>query len=168
MTTSVTDDWIREFMAYDPETGALVWKAISHRRINAVGDHVGRVNTWGYLGVCRAGKTIPCHRIGWFLHYGAWPSMDLDHINGNKLDNSIENLREVDRSTNMENFHVARKDNKSGLLGVSIDAKKRQQRYKATIKVKGKSRTIGRFYTAEEAHLAYLEAKRLLHKGCTI
>jgi len=173
MTTSVTDDrarfeaWAKDHLSYDPLTGVMTWAKKPNRNI-PLGRSVGKANSWGHISFGHFGHTYMVHRVAWLLTFGNWPVGQIDHINGDPADNRLENLRDVDQSTNMENKRHAHSNNKSGFLGVRIDPRKRQQKYKANIKVKGKSRTIGRFYTAEEAHEAYLQAKRLLHEGCTI
>ena len=97
---------------------------------------------------------------------GAWPEHDVDHINGVRNDNRWSNLREVTRTVNIQNQRIAQTRNVAGLLGVSFE--KARNKYKAGIVAGGKYHNLGRFNTAEEAHAAYLKAKRELHEGCTI
>jgi len=94
---------------------------------------------------------------------GEWPS-EIDHINGDKSDNSYRNLREVSRGENMQNKRKAHRNNKTGFLGVAREAGK----YRARIRVCGKNRSLGMYDTPQQAHQAYLAAKRELHEGCTI
>ena len=92
--------------------------------------------------------------------------MEIDHINGNRTDNRIANLRAVTRGGNMQNQRRAHASNTSGLLGVYY--KPKNKKWAAQIQANKKRMNLGLFKTAEEAHTAYLKAKRELHDTCTI
>jgi hypothetical protein len=100
------------------------------------------------------------------MFHGAWPSGDIDHINGQKTDNRIENLRDVTRTINSENRRGSNTNTATGYLGVSVHA--RSGKYRARIRAKGRLISLGLFLLPEEAHAAYISAKRDLHFGCTI
>lgn len=104
------------------------------------------------------------HRLAWLYVHGEWPSKHLDHLNGNRTDNRIENLRQVSVAENAENTRRPHRDNKSGYLGVC----KKRGKWLAVIQIKGKYTRIGLFDTPEMAHEAYLAEKRKHHKACTI
>ena len=92
--------------------------------------------------------------------------MFIDHVNGNKHDNRICNLRQVSSRENVQNQRRAHVSNKSsGLLGVTVKANGKCQ---ARIFVGGKNLYLGSFDDAESAHEAYLVAKRKFHPSCTI
>lgn len=143
-------------LRYDPQTGEFTDP--TRRR------KVGWINQDGYISITCGGLTRTAHRWAWFLHYGKWPDLQIDHINGNKTDNRIENLREVDGSTNAQNQRRAMSTNKLGILGVTASRNK----FRADITVDGKAIFLGRFGTKEEAQSVYLNAKRQMHRGCTI
>lgn len=154
-------------VGYCPELG-LFWSKVSAgpRRI---GDVFDGVNKDGYLRICVKGVQYPAHRLAFVFMQGALPDykLDVDHINGNRLDNRWENLRVVSRQVNIQNQHWATPRNKtSGLLGVTWD--KAKGKWYACIWVNGRTLSLGRHTTAEDAHVAYIEAKRRLHAGCTI
>jgi len=130
------------------------------------GNIAGRVNSKGYRIINFKGVRHRAHRIIWYLFHGYWPSTDIDHIDGNRDNNRIENLRDIGKSGNSQNIKRARVDNTTGFLGVSPYGK--NGKFKSHICVKGQSIHIGVFSTALEAHQAYLQAKRKLHIGCTI
>ena len=99
--------------------------------------------------------------------HGEWPRFDVDHLNGIRSDNRIENLRDVSPATNAQNERRARITNgSSGLLGVSRSSNGR--RWVAGIVLNGQRQHIGTYDTPEEAQTAYLSAKRIMHDGCTI
>lgn len=97
---------------------------------------------------------------------GDWPRGHIDHINGETMDNRWSNLRDVDRYCNLQNQRTAHVDNFCGKLGVTYS--KKRNRYSATMTLRGYRVYIGSFGSAEEAHEAYLVAKRVLHDGATI
>ena len=72
------------------------------RGSSIAGSVAGCMNNWGYLQVCTKGKTYKAHRLVWLIEKGVWPE-ELDHINGVRTDNRIENLREVSRKENLRN-----------------------------------------------------------------
>ena len=127
----VTIEELRQFLSYDPETGAVRWR----RRDLSLFQGEGQWRYWNDQNAGRAissldkeGYGVLCailgrdvwimlHRVAWALHYGEWPSGILDHINGVKTDNRIENLREVTDAENLVNKAVYRK-NLSGVPGV--------------------------------------------------
>lgn len=95
------------------------------------------------------------------LFYGKFPSDSIDHINGDRSDNRIANLREATIAENKQNIGNAPSHNKSGLIGAHRDASGRG--WSSCIIVNKKYTYLGRFATAEEAHAAYVKAKTELH-----
>lgn len=89
-------------LSYDKKTGILRWRNPTCLRLKS-GDIAGSVNNAGYWRVNFQGKTYSAHRIAWLLTFGNWPTQEIDHINRNRLDNRIANLRDVSRSENARN-----------------------------------------------------------------
>ena len=104
---------VEDQIQYTPE-GKLIW--LNPRKKCLVGKECGHIATNGYRVVYCEGKLRMAHHVVWYLHYGVWPGIgyDIDHINMDKLDNRIENLRQVTRTVNALN-------NKA--LGVSKNGK---------------------------------------------
>lgn len=148
-------------LEYHPVTGLFVWK-----QTNLKGKIAGTLRKNGYRIITIDRKGYRAHRLAWFIVNGKFPLFDIDHINGNRDDNRISNLREATRSQNMENLRAAKSNNTSCFLGVSY--MKRDGRYMSRIKVYGKQIFLGYFNTAEEAHMIYVEKKRKIHNFCVI
>jgi hypothetical protein len=149
---------IVEFLKYDPETGALVWAAKPNRRI-VLGSSAGVKTYYGYVQISVQGKRYFAHKLAWLLMTGEYPECEIDHINGIKDDNRWGNLRMSSPSLNQQNRRAAQKNNKSGLLGVTS----RSDGFAARIAVDKKQINLGHYKSADDAHQAYLEAKRKLH-----
>jgi len=158
----ITQARLKSLLHYDPETG--VFTNIARRIGIVVGSVAGYLNCGGYryIGVDRS--YYAAHRLAWLYVHGAWPTNQIDHIDGNRSNNVLTNLREATHAENSQNQRKARADSSSGFLGVSQVRK----RWYARIVVHRKLRHLGAFDTPEEAHLAYLKAKRELHSTCTI
>lgn len=163
--TELDVEVLRSLLSYEPMTGALRWIERPSRGV-AIGDLAGFITSVGYRSIRIRGASYQAHRLAWLHNYGEWPTGDLDHINGIKSDNRIVNLRDVSRAVNCQNIRHAQRDNASGFLGVSLPKKGRK--WVAQIYHDGKKRTIGYFITPEQAHEAYLAAKRENHPGCTL
>ena len=116
----------------------------------------------GYRFVGVGGKHRFVHRIIYALHYGVLPPL-IDHINGDKADNHISNMREASRSMNAQNQRPRNRD-----LPMGVHRRHTSPNYAAYIKVAGKTRYLGTYSTPDEAHRVYLTHKRNLHEGCTI
>jgi hypothetical protein len=153
----------RALLVYDPADGVIRWRVSNGSRARA-GSIAGAIEAGGYIRICIDGRFHRAHRLAWLLAHGAWPTRSIDHINGNKADNRLCNLRDVTANVNLQNIRRARSDNRSGLLGVARD----KTGFRAVIKVAGKQKYLGTFPTPELAHSAYLSAKRLLHEGNTL
>ena len=147
---------IKKYISYDSQTGILYWKESPSPKCRT-GSVIGhRCPKLGYICLRFKYKHFRAHRIAWFLHYGTWPDI-VDHINGVRDDNRIENLRSVDTRTNCQN----KKHNRDGrLVGTSLD--KRTGRWRSCIMIRGKKTYIGMFSTEKEAHEAYIERIKLL------
>ena len=166
MTKTLTQDALRELFHYAPGTGAFTAKT---RRGNCVqiGDVAGHVNKKGYRVIKVLGVAHKAHRLAIFYVTGAWPPNAVDHINGDKDDNRFANLRCADDYINAQNKRDGIKGSKSGLIGAHRGAWK-GRKWVSEIQHNGQRTYLGIFQTAEAAHLAYVEAKRQLHQGCTI
>jgi hypothetical protein len=106
-------------------------------------------------------KTYLLHRLAWFYVTAKWPQQHIDHINGDKKDNRICNLREATNSENMQNVLSAMSRSKSKVRGVSWDASR--NKWTAHICVDGKQKNLGRFEELAEASLVYQQARQVMH-----
>lgn len=149
---------LKELICYDYETGIFTYK--KSRGKLKVGSVAGSLRKDGYLQIKFNKKSYLSHRLAWFYVYGYFPKNEIDHINGNKEDNRILNLRECTRQENEYN-KTLRKDNKTGYKGVSYrqDVKK----YVASIRVNKIKKYLGFFDNEKEAYVAYINAARKYH-----
>lgn len=139
--------------------GKLYWKIANSNRIK-IGGVAGYTTKHGYRKVHVIDKQLYEHRIIFFMHYGYLPKY-IDHIDCNKLNNCIENLREATHSQNMMNQKI-RSNNNTGIKNVCYD--NTRNKWKVSINVKNKTINIGRFNNLELAELVAIEAKDLYHK----
>lgn len=143
-------EWIRATLEYDTTAG----------RLRRNGRLVGWLHPTGYryYSVAKDGRKLSYkeHRIIWALVKGSWPTGQIDHINGDKSDNRIENLRDVTGGQNQRAIRHPNRNNTTGYRGVCFLP--REGRFVAQIKIAGKSVRLGRFQTAIGASQAY-EAK---------
>lgn len=162
----ISADELRELLDYCPTSGAFVWR-IDRTSGTKAGQLAGSTYKDGYTYISVMGRIYKAHRLAWLHVYGRWPSGSVDHKNGCKSDNRIDNLRDVPHATNLENQRAPRADNKTGgLLGVSLHRK--TGKFRAQIMASGRTISLGLHETPELAHAAYIDAKRSLHKGCTL
>lgn len=110
---------LKKQLDYNPQTGVMKWK-IKKRGSNYVGQIIKCEDNNGYL-ICRINQqNHRVHRLAWLYMKGYIPEHGIDHINGNKKDNSISNLREVSQSCNLRNCGNF-KNSHSGVRGVFWD-----------------------------------------------
>jgi hypothetical protein len=157
---------VRELFDYDPLTGVLVRRVNVGRKFKA-GSKVGSLETWGYMRTKVDEVDCQVHRLVWLHVHGEWPKGQIDHINGDKTDNRLANLREATAELNSQNQRKAMPGNRVGVLGVS-PSDKTSGRWRARIKCGGRIVNLGNHPSPEAAHAAYIEAKRKLHAGCTL
>jgi len=156
---------IRSAISYDPQTGEFRWlRKKSGCRSSLISGHKNKRLGYVQIGVNR--KVYYAHRLAWLLTFGDWPTGAIDHINGDRSDNRISNLRLADARLNAENLRRPTAINTSGYLGVTHC--RDTGRWVAQIGVGGKHLHLGRFDTPESASVVYLAAKRKYHAGCTI
>ena len=158
-----SDELIKNVLSYSPETGVLTWLRPASNRVKP-GAVAGSETSYGYLSVRVNRKAYQAHRVAWYLAHGAWPTGDVDHINGDRKDNRLENLRDVPRAINAQNLRCAKRTSTTGVLGVVCV----NERWIARITVGRKEKYLGSFDTSDQASAAYLSAKRSMHEGCTL
>lgn len=149
---------LKELVHYCAETGAITWRV--RKRGVTVGRIAGNVGRYGYWYLVVNGKRYVAHRLIWLYVYGVWPTNCIDHINRNRIDNRIINLREATIEQNRQNLGLD-KANKSGFRGVSYDSK--NKKWRASISVKGRAKNLGRYADKNSAALAYKIAAAKYH-----
>lgn len=147
---------LREVVSYCPDSGCMIWR-VPLSRNSKVGHEVGSIGAKGYRMVGIDHRYYLVHRLAWLYHFGCWPSEFIDHINGDKSDNRIANLRAATNSQNLRNMPLTKR-NKSGVKGVCWHAKRR--RWVAEIRVDTKLKHIGYFSDLNEAARAYENVAR--------
>lgn len=139
-------DQYRSAIRYEPDTGRLFrkFKGKPERALASV------LSSTGYGTFILFGKRVLAHRVAWFVHFGDWPVF-IDHINGDRSDNRLANLRNVSRTGNQRN-QALNKNNKSGVPGVRWIP--RIQRWRAEIGCGPKRKHLGNFLSFDEARKA--------------
>ena len=163
---------LRQLIDYDPETGALVWRV---RDVSFFTDGkksaLVAMNTWnarcagkpalngkmssGYFSGRIFVRHYLSHRVAWAIYSGAWPERQIDHINGNKSDNRIVNLRSATSQENSKNRAIGIK-NTSGTIGVSWSEQK--SKWLVRINKNGRQIAIGSFKSKDDAISARAKA----------
>jgi len=147
----MTPELIKKRLSYDEETGVFIYKVGAGKR--KAGDVAGYVKADGYRMIFLSGKWFYAHRLAWFLITGAWPKNEIDHIDGNRDNNRIKNIRAATRSENMRNCSS----------GNGWHWHKRAKRWQALIRVNGKRKYLGQFSDEQDAKAAYISAAKKHH-----
>jgi hypothetical protein len=155
--SDLTAERLRALLSYDPETGVFtrrVGRSGGRGRAKA-GQVAGfvRDRSKGYICICLDCRPYRAHRLAWLYMTGAWPTAQIDHIDGVRDNNRFANLREASNAENGWNGR-RHKDSTSGFKGVT----RAGTAWKAQIKVSGLFIYLGRFKTPEAAHAAYVAA----------
>ena len=171
MKNELTQERLKELLHYDPDTGDFTWKyrydMPKQWNTRYANKKSGCIHCEGYIRIRINEKKYLAHRLAILWMTGKFPKKQVDHVDGIKDNNKWNNIREATHSENQQNQKKAHKDNKStGLLGVCF--KKIDKKYYSRIYVNNKSKFLGYFKTAQEAHEAYLKAKRELHEFNTL
>nr|DAH84760.1 MAG TPA: endonuclease [Caudoviricetes sp.] len=156
----VTQDRVKTVLAYDPTTGKFAWlnrpelpKWINTR---VVGTEAGHLSRLGYILIGIDGVSYAAHRLAWLYAYGEMPTL-IDHIDRDRSNNTIGNLRVVSRTDNAVNRTVI---SASGLKGVTWH---RCGKWQAQIQRDGKHHYLGLFDDRIEAAKAYRDAALTIH-----
>lgn len=152
----LTQARLKELLSYDPDTGIFVW-LINRPPYVSINSIAGSLNDRGYRHISIQGKKYKAHRLAWLYIYGKFPDGDIDHINRDRDDNRIANLRDTTRSVNLQNCTI-NKTNTSGVKGVSWD--KRRQKWQAWVKINTAQKFLGYFKIIEEAKAAREKAEK--------
>lgn len=160
MIELVSRERVLELLDYDPGTGIFTWK-VRRTPLTKIGSCAGSLDKDGYRCISVDERTYKAHRLAWLVVYSIWPRDQIDHINGVKDDNRIDNLREA---TNAENKRNSERytNSTSGYKGVSYhkDRKKFQAYCQSSC---GIQRYLGLFSTDVEAARAYDDFARVEH-----
>lgn len=168
----LTVEMVREFLDCDVSTGKMIWKVRDVKWFAATGHGgaQGACNRWnakkagkvashlmkssGYHRVCIFDIQYLAHRVIWFWHYGEWPKNQIDHLDGNRANNAIDNLADKTAAENQRNKKNNSR-NKSGFPGVHFN--NREEKWRAKINIDRKPVHLGSFDSPEEAYAVWLE-----------
>ena len=145
----------REILSYDPVTGRFHWN-VGRSPKTRQGDPAGYVqNPSGYTYIEINGTAYHAARLAWLLATGSWPSLFIDHKDGDRANNRLDNLREATATENARNVRLGARTS-SGLKGASWYGP--NGKWAAKIRVNGRLLHLGYFATPQEAHEAYVKA----------
>lgn len=145
----LTVERLKRVLRYDRETGKFFW--LHTGRATTKDAEAGHVRAIGYRAVMIDGVSFYAHRLAWFWEFGCWPSNWIDHKNGDRDDNRIENLRDVTPSQNSHNTSKLGPNNTTGFRGVA----KYMDKFIAQIMVDGVREAISMHHSPEDAGEAY-------------
>ena len=155
----ITQDELKRLFYYDPNIGDFI--RLTTRSSNAVrGAKAGSISCEGYIHINIGKRIYKAHRLAWLYVYGSFPNGVIDHINCDKQDNRIANLRDTTFRMNIINCGI-RKNNTTGYKGVHFS--KKLQRWTAQIDDGKRQVHLGCFDSPEEASLAYQNKAREIH-----
>jgi hypothetical protein len=147
----LTKEFLQDYYDYDRENGHLLHKGRNYNRAT-VGTRAGSLGQSGYWFVSIKNKTYRAHRVIWIMHNGPIPPLlVIDHIDGNKINNRLDNLRLATERENRLAYQPPHKWNKSGFRGVHLD--KKSGRWTAQISI-----SLGAFSSPQQAAQARADA----------
>lgn len=154
-------EYLRKRLRYEPETGKLFWLDCEEMPKDWRTKYAGQEaftasNARGYRVGAIDNKLFLAHRVIFAICNGYYPIHNIDHINGIKADNRMENMRDVTQLENMKNVSMKR-NNTSGYCGVKWHAQR--QKWNACIKIFGKTKSLGLFDKIEDAAAARMRAQ---------
>lgn len=164
----MTIEELKNILSYNSETGVFTWKERDSGYFKTMsaykawagkfpGTKAGSVSAQGYRIITINKKTYYQHRLAWLFTYSELPSKSIDHINGDRLDNRIVNLRDVSASENSRNSFLYN-NNSSGQAGVSFH--KSSQLWRAFIRNDGNVVSLGYFKNKDQAIVARKAAEK--------
>jgi hypothetical protein len=153
----ITQERLKELLDYDAETGLFTWLKPTTNGVR-IGQTAGVITCYGYRAIRVDNKIYRAARLVWLHAHGVFPDNNIDHINGLRDDNRLENLRDVTQAENMRNQRIGSR-NSSGVLGVGWD--KTRSKWRASIRYKGLNKTLGRFTSLLDAVASRKGAERL-------
>ena len=168
MMEKLTQEYLKECLHYNPETGIFTWKRrpISHFKDGVIVKKEHICNRWnthyantiagyksklGYIEICINNKGCLAHRLAWIYSYGYDSENEIDHFDRDPSNNRIVNLRETGRVCQMQNTGDY-KNNTSGVKGVS--RQKQNKNWRAYININDKQKHIGSFLDFNDAVMA--------------
>jgi hypothetical protein len=157
----ITQEELKRQLHYDPETGIFT-RLISNHHFVKVGEEAGCVDN-GYIRIVFNGNQFYAHKLAWLYVYNELPKFPvsvIDHIDGNKENNKITNLRKVTHQENILNQKI-RKNNTSGIKGVSWHCKRKS--WVVRLMINGISKHLGCFKDLQLAELAAIEGRKKYH-----
>ena len=160
MRDKISHERLKELLEYSQDTGIFVWRN-DRSGLAKQGVIAGGTNNEGYRLISIDSISYKAHRLAWLYVNGEFPKTLIDHINGNRDDNRISNLRLATDKLNGRNRTKLNKNNKSGYAGVSWHPQ--LKRWWARIRVDGKNKSLGTYHDPAEAHKAYLDGKKKYH-----
>lgn len=154
-------DALRQLVEYAPDTGTFTYRHVPGMRASRNSRVAGRPafrrkHRQGYLTAVVFGRQMYAHRAAWALAHGHWPAGEIDHINHDRADNRIANLRVVNKAQNMRNMPKLG-NNSSGRTGVYLTP---TGLWLAAIRVDRKLRNLGRFANFDDAVAARAAAEK--------
>ena len=148
---------LRNIISYDASSSIFTWKGPASFR-NTRGGKVAGTKKGGRIAIGLPGMgQMLAHRLAWFYSYGEMPSLEVDHKDGNPLNNRLDNLRLATSSQQKQN-KIVQSNNRSGLKGAYFHACHKGKKWRSQIKTPGGLKFLGYFHTAEEAHEVYVRA----------
>ena len=150
---------LKKWLWYDQETGIFRWRISPMPRISPW-QSAGKITRNGYVRIGLNGKSYAAHRLAWLYVHDCHPENYIDHIDGNPLNNQIENLRLATNKQNQENQKQSVR-NTTGFRGVTFN--KRSNKYQAQVCHNGKLIYCGLFETAEQAANAAKTKRKILY-----
>jgi hypothetical protein len=155
MTTQILNQAkLKELLDYSPDTGGFTWR-VNRARTAKANAPAGTKNNVGYIRIIVCGKQYSAHRLAWLYVHGEWPVGEIDHINRDKADNRLANLRQVTRSENCQNKDPAK------LPGITWH--KATSKWQARIKINQKLIHLGVFADIVDAKNARKQAELTYH-----
>lgn len=149
----ITQARLKELITYDSDTGFMIWvKDYGNRK---EGTRAGSISRKGYMSLRIDKKLYFVHRLIWLFVHGTFPSEFIDHIDGNKSNNRLVNLRAVSRRENSQNLSQHRGGKKPGCY-----YNRSRKKWEAQISINNKKIHLGMYLSEQEAHAAYVKFLR--------